>query len=126
MRRLHVLFIHREAHPEAGELRPLGDERPPERADCRAGRQRLGARRAELLAHSLSTVCFRWQDGSPPDGLDRLNAALLRSVNGRGRVAISNATVRGVFALRACFVNHLTTDDDVVAIVEEVAAAAAP
>jgi glutamate/tyrosine decarboxylase-like PLP-dependent enzyme len=77
----------------------------------------------ELLAHGLSTVCFRLHDGSPADELDRLNARLLQDVNERGRVAISNATVRGAFALRACFVNHLTTDDDVTAIVEEVVAA---
>ncbi len=80
-------------------------------------------RSLELLAHSLSTVCFRSCDGSTAAELDRLNAALLHRVNERGRVAISNATVRGVFALRACFVNHLTTDDDVTAIVEEVVAA---
>jgi hypothetical protein len=45
-------------------------------------------------------------------------------VNRRGRVYLSNATVGGAFALRACFVNHRTTDADVDAVVDEVLAAA--
>jgi hypothetical protein len=40
-------------------------------------------------------------------------------------VYISNASVRGQFALRACFVNHRTGDADVDAVVQEVLAAAA-
>jgi glutamate/tyrosine decarboxylase-like PLP-dependent enzyme len=80
----------------------------------------------QLLAPvELSAVCFRWNDGTGEDALDDRNAAILSRMNRRGRVAISNATIRGSFALRACFVNHLTTDDDVVAIVDEVLVAAA-
>ena len=79
----------------------------------------------ELLAPpELSTVCFRWKDG-PEAGLDRRNAAILAEVLRRGRVCLSNARVRGVFALRACIVNHRTTDADIAAVVEEVLAAAA-
>jgi hypothetical protein len=36
---------------------------------------------------------------------------------------ISNANIRGTFGLRACIVNHRTTDDDVRAIVHEVVTA---
>jgi aromatic-L-amino-acid/L-tryptophan decarboxylase len=39
-------------------------------------------------------------------------------------VYLSNATVGGCFALRACFVNHRTTPADVAEIVPEVLAAA--
>lgn len=42
----------------------------------------------------------------------------------RGRVYISNATIRGAFALRACFVNNRTREEDVRAVVTEVLAAA--
>jgi hypothetical protein len=42
----------------------------------------------------------------------------------RGRVYLSNATIGNQFALRACFVNHRTTDEDVLEIVSEVIAAA--
>ena len=79
----------------------------------------------ELLAPvELSTVCFRWNDG-PEAAVDQRNAAILREVSRRGRVYLSNASVRGAFALRACIVNHRTTDADIAAVVEEVLAAAA-
>jgi aromatic-L-amino-acid/L-tryptophan decarboxylase len=79
----------------------------------------------ELLAPvELSTVCFRWK-GAPEAGLDQRNAAILREVIRRGRVYLSNASINGAFALRACIVNHRTTDADMAAVAEEVAAAAA-
>lgn len=72
----------------------------------------------ELLAPvSLSAVCFRHPSAD--------NAAVLRRVIERRHVYISNATINGQFALRACFVNHRTCDEDVRAIVTEVLAAAA-
>ena len=79
----------------------------------------------ELLAPvELSAVCFRWKE-VPAGQVDERNAAILREVSRRGRVYLSNASVRGAFALRACIVNHRTTDADIAAVVEEVAAAAA-
>jgi aromatic-L-amino-acid/L-tryptophan decarboxylase len=78
----------------------------------------------ELLAPvDLSAVCFRVNDGRDEAALNRLNAEVLRRVIGQGHVYLSNATIRGTFALRACFVNHRTTDDDVAAIVAAVLAA---
>ena len=71
----------------------------------------------ELLAPvPLSAVCFRHRSKD--------NASILKRVIARGRVYLSNATIYGQFALRACFVNHRTTEDDVRAIVSEVIAAA--
>lgn len=71
----------------------------------------------ELLAPvPLSAVCFRHRTKD--------NARILQRVIARGRVYLSNAMVKGQFAVRACFVNHRTTDDDVRAIVPEVIAAA--
>jgi glutamate/tyrosine decarboxylase-like PLP-dependent enzyme len=70
----------------------------------------------ELLAPvELSAVCFRVKDAD-----DRRNAAILKRVVERGRVYLSNATIGGRFALRACLVNHRTTESDVAAVVEEV------
>ena len=78
----------------------------------------------ELLAPvELSAVCFRWADGDT-EALDTRNAAILRRVNQRGRVWLSNASIRGAVGLRACITNHRTTDDDIRAVVEEVLAAA--
>jgi len=78
-----------------------------------------------LAPVSLSAVCFRHRgDGRQTDAeLDRLNQDLLLRVVRRGRVYLSNATVRGRFALRACLVNHRTTESDVDAVVTEVLAA---
>jgi glutamate/tyrosine decarboxylase-like PLP-dependent enzyme len=71
----------------------------------------------ELLAPvPLSAVCFRHRAKD--------NRAILRRVIARGRVYLSNATIGNQFALRACFVNHRTTDEDVLEIVSEVIAAA--
>jgi aromatic-L-amino-acid decarboxylase len=71
----------------------------------------------ELLAPvSLSAVCFRHRSKD--------NQAILRQVNSRGRVYLSNATIKGHFALRACFVNHRTKTEDVKTIISECLAAA--
>jgi aromatic-L-amino-acid/L-tryptophan decarboxylase len=70
----------------------------------------------------LSAVCFRYL-GAPGD-LDSVNRSILARIIRRGRVYISNATIGGKFALRACIVNHRTTEEDVKAVVSEVLAAA--
>ena len=70
----------------------------------------------------LSAVCFRYIDENRD--LDALNREILDRVIRRGRVYISNATIDGIFALRACIVNHRATADDVRDIVREVLAAA--
>ena len=78
----------------------------------------------ELLAPvELSAVCFRRAAG-PAATLDERNQQLLQRVVRRGRVGLSNATLGGQVALRACFVNHRTTDQDIAAVIEEVLAAA--
>jgi aromatic-L-amino-acid decarboxylase len=76
-----------------------------------------------LAPVELSAVCFRWNDGGA-GALNERNQVILRNIVRRGRVYLSYATLNGTFALRACIVNHRTTDDDVAAIVEEVLKAA--
>lgn len=83
-----------------------------------------GTAELELMAPvELSAVCFRYRAGVAEGDLDRLNAAILKRLIERGRVYLSNASIAGRFALRACFVNHRTTDSDVAEIVPEVLAA---
>ncbi len=69
-----------------------------------------------LVRPQLSAVCFRVP---PPPGADPLrhNAELLRDVNADGRILLAGAEVDGIPCLRACIVNHRTTDDDVRAII---------
>jgi len=81
----------------------------------------------ELLAPvELSAVCFRHRgaDGLSEEQLNHFSATLLKRVVERGRVYLSNASLRGKFCLRACIVNHRTTDSDVDSVVPEVLAAA--
>jgi aromatic-L-amino-acid decarboxylase len=74
----------------------------------------------ELLAPvELSAVCFRHRGGD-----NAFQERILKRVVQRGKVYISNAQIHGKFALRACFVNHRTTDSDAVLVVAEVLAAA--
>jgi glutamate/tyrosine decarboxylase-like PLP-dependent enzyme len=77
----------------------------------------------ELLAPvPLSIVCFRHTGGSD---LDAHNRELMLRVQHGGRSYLSNATIDGRFALRVCIVNHRTTEADLVALLDEIRAAAA-
>ena len=79
----------------------------------------------ELLAPvPLSAVCFRYVAGLAEHERDAFNTRLMARLNARGRVYLSNATLSGRFALRACFVNHRTTAEDVRTVVAEVLATA--
>jgi len=73
-----------------------------------------------LVEPQLSAVCFRHL---PPPGTDpdQHNMALARAVAADGRILLAPAEVDGTTALRACFVNHRTTEDDVRAILTVVA-----
>jgi glutamate/tyrosine decarboxylase-like PLP-dependent enzyme len=86
------------------------------------------ARRLELLSRGdLSIVCFRYVPPGPrlPEAdLTRLNEKILVAVQRRGRAFVSNALVRGRFALRACLVNYRTTEADLDLLVREVLVAA--
>ncbi len=76
--------------------------------------------RLELLVEpQLSAVCFRHL---PPDHMPAAlhNAALASAATADGRIMLAAATVDGVPCLRACIVNHRTTEDDVRAIVSVV------
>jgi glutamate/tyrosine decarboxylase-like PLP-dependent enzyme len=74
----------------------------------------------------LTAVCFRYRndEATSEDDLNRQNALILERVVHRGHVYLSNASLRGRFYLRACIVNHRTTDEDVDAVIPEVLSAA--
>jgi glutamate/tyrosine decarboxylase-like PLP-dependent enzyme len=73
--------------------------------------------RLDLVAHGLSVVCFRC------DGDDRQDAIATR-IQLSGRAFLTSTRVDGRPALRACFVNPLTTAEDVDTLVQDVLAAA--
>ena len=83
--------------------------------------------RLQLMAPvELSAVCFRYISGGvqTEEEQNQQNREILKRVVQRGRVYLSNATLRGKFCLRACIVNHRTTEADVDTVVPEVLAAA--
>nr|AUN36189.1 aromatic-L-amino-acid decarboxylase [uncultured bacterium] len=77
----------------------------------------------ELVAPvELSAVCFRYlgAGGRSEGDLNRLNPLILKEVNKKGRVYLSNATLRAKFCLRACIVNHRTKPEDLDVVISEV------
>lgn len=81
----------------------------------------------ELMAPvELSAVCFRHRGPGKRSEEERnsFNLAALKRVVERGRVYLSNASLSGQFCMRACIVNHRTSDADVDSVVSEILAAA--
>jgi glutamate/tyrosine decarboxylase-like PLP-dependent enzyme len=77
----------------------------------------------EALTQSLSITTFRFipldlgRGGEEIDGyIDQLNSELLTRLQNSGEAYLSNAVVRGRFALRTCIVNFRTTQADIEAL----------
>lgn len=80
----------------------------------------------ELLAPvELSICCFRYvRPGLDDAELNRLNERIMGRVQTSGRAYLSNATINGRFALRACITNFRTTKSDIEETLETVREAA--
>ncbi len=90
-----------------------------------AGRVDAEPELERLAPLPLSAVCFRYVPKDQPtseDRLNQLNQKILPKVVRRGRVFLSNATIKGDFALRICVVNHRATRADLDEVVNEVLA----
>ena len=78
----------------------------------------------ELLAPvELSICCFRYvprKFKGNDDELNRLNEQIMAAVQKGGHAYLSNATVNGKFALRACITNFRTTKADIEQTIEVV------
>ncbi|HKG77950.1 MAG TPA: pyridoxal-dependent decarboxylase, partial [Pyrinomonadaceae bacterium] len=77
----------------------------------------------ELLAPvELSICCFRYVPAgtSSEAELDQLNERIMGLVQKGGRAYVSNATVNGRFALRACITNFRTTQSDIDETIEAI------
>jgi glutamate/tyrosine decarboxylase-like PLP-dependent enzyme len=65
---------------------------------------------------SLSIVCFRFAPmslRSDEEKLNELNKQLLEAVQLGGSAFLSSTTINGAFCLRACVINHRTTEQDI-------------
>ncbi len=69
----------------------------------------------ELLAPvELSICCFRYRPANTAESdLNQLNERIMSMVQKSGNAYVSNATVNGQFALRACITNFRTTKNDI-------------
>jgi glutamate/tyrosine decarboxylase-like PLP-dependent enzyme len=70
----------------------------------------------------LSIVCFRYVKGG--GDLNALNRALMLAVQRGGDAYPSNAMIGDAFALRACIVNHRTTEPDLAMLLDRIRSAA--
>ncbi len=77
----------------------------------------------ELISSGpLSIVRFRYAPSElrqEPVLLDRLNKALVREMQQRGRAFLTSTSLQGKEVLRACIVNYMTTEVDIRTIVDE-------
>jgi len=78
----------------------------------------------ELMAPvELSIVCFRFVPDSlrgDEERLDALNKRIMEEVQAGGKAFVNGTILRGRFVLRSCALHYALTEDDVVAIIEEV------
>jgi glutamate/tyrosine decarboxylase-like PLP-dependent enzyme len=76
-----------------------------------------------LAPVGLSIVCFRYAP-APLRGdetrLDTLNQRVMEEVQAAGAAFLTQTTLRGRFALRACILHYATTEDDLAALVDVV------
>jgi aromatic-L-amino-acid/L-tryptophan decarboxylase len=79
----------------------------------------------EMLASGLSIFCFRYRPRDGRGDLDSLNEKILVKLQRAGSSYLSNALVRGKFALRGCVLNYRTTERDMEILLEDVRTAAA-
>ncbi|HJT87056.1 MAG TPA: aminotransferase class V-fold PLP-dependent enzyme, partial [Bryobacteraceae bacterium] len=79
----------------------------------------------EMLAPvELSVFCFRYAPRTFAGDLDAFNELLLVELQRAGHSYLSNARLRGRFALRGCVLNYRTTERDMEILLEDVRAAA--
>jgi glutamate/tyrosine decarboxylase-like PLP-dependent enzyme len=79
----------------------------------------------EMLAPvDLSIFCFRYRPPGYTGDLNALNERLLLRLQQSGSSYLSNASVRGAFALRGCVLNYRTTRRDMEILLDDVRAAA--
>ena len=78
----------------------------------------------ELMAQvELSIVCFRYVPASlrgDVEQLDALNKRIMEEVQAGGNAFVNGTILQGCFVLRSCALHYALTEDDVVAIIEEV------
>ncbi len=78
-----------------------------------------------MMPATLGIVCFRRRlsDSEPESEIAARNAALVTSLAASGVGMVSSTRLRGRYAIRMCVLNHSSTTDDVLRVLEHLAAA---
>ena len=78
----------------------------------------------ELMASvELSIVCFRYVPDSlrgDEEQLDALNKRIMEEVQTGGKAFVNGTVLQGRFVLRSCALHYALTEDDIVAMIEQV------
>jgi glutamate/tyrosine decarboxylase-like PLP-dependent enzyme len=78
----------------------------------------------ERLGHvELSIVCFRYVPSrlkGDDRALDALNKRVMEEVQASGAAFLTQTTLRGRFALRACILHYATSESDLAVLVDAV------
>jgi len=74
---------------------------------------------------SITAFGYRPHSGDHADRSDELNRQIPTALQHRGRVFFTGTTLAGRPALRACFLNPATTDDDLLVLLDEIRTTAA-
>jgi glutamate/tyrosine decarboxylase-like PLP-dependent enzyme len=78
--------------------------------------ERLAPVELSIVCFRYAPACLRGDDGA----LDALNKRLMEEVQASGAAFLTQATLRGRFALRACVLHYATTEADIAALVDAV------
>jgi glutamate/tyrosine decarboxylase-like PLP-dependent enzyme len=92
-------------------------------ADQLAERVRQSADLQLVTEPSLSIVCFRFAPvplRNDEEKLNQLNKRLLEAVQLGGDAFLSSTTVNGTFCLRACVINHRSTEQDIDSLIAHI------
>jgi len=78
----------------------------------------------ELMAQvELSIVCFRYVPNSlrgNEERLDGLNKMIMEEIQARGKAFVNGTILHDRFVMRSCALHYALSEDDVVAMIEEV------
>src|SRR6185436_4758447 len=76
--------------------------------------ERLAPVELSIVAFRYAPLALRGDDAR----LDALNKRVMEQVQSEGAAFLTNTSVRGRFALRACILHYGTTEEDVAALVD--------
>ena len=117
----HDLWMALKFHAVDGYTASI--ERDLSLADHLAKRVRQSSDLQLITEPSLSIVCFRFAPmplRNDEEQLNQLNKRLLEAVQLSGNAFLSSTTINSAFCLRACVINHRSTEQDIDSLIAHI------